>query len=119
MKTGNLHMASQPISTALAARPVWPGGPGDSTIVHMTSSRFFGGPERQMLELARETVHTWRTIFALFSEGGLCRSFLGEVEKNDFSGFELTRQESHPWANFLGSVVHCRDQALRSTANVD
>ncbi len=88
-------------------------------VIHLTSSRFFGGPERQMLELARETANTWKTIFASFSEGGLCRSFLGEVEKNGFSGLELTQQTPHPLVALLGSVVHWCDEALRSFVHVD
>ena len=60
------------------------------TVVHLTSSRFFGGPERQMLELAKETVSTWKTVFASFSEGGLCRSFLGEAREAGFEAIELS-----------------------------
>ena len=59
-------------------------------VIHLTSSRFFGGPERQMLELARETANTWKTIFASFSEGGLCRSFLDEVQEAGFDAIELS-----------------------------
>ena len=43
-----------------------------------------------MLELAKESVSTWKTIFASFSEGGLCRSFLGEAQEAGFETIELS-----------------------------
>ncbi len=45
-------------------------------LLHLTSSRFFGGPERQMLELALELKPHCQTTIASFSEGGRCRDFL-------------------------------------------
>ena len=90
MTTGEKHMASQASSTTLAAKTPSRSWPGDSVVVHLTSSRFFGGPERQMLELARESTTTWQTTFASFSEEGLCRSFLGEAREAGFKTIELS-----------------------------
>ncbi len=45
-------------------------------LLHLTSSRFFGGPERQMLELSLELKPHCQTTIASFSEGGRCRDFL-------------------------------------------
>jgi glycosyltransferase involved in cell wall biosynthesis len=45
-------------------------------IAHLTASTFLGGPERQMLGLARHLPEEVRTAFLSFSEGGRCRSFL-------------------------------------------
>ncbi|MGL6195724.1 MAG: glycosyltransferase family 4 protein [Thermoguttaceae bacterium] len=61
------------------------------TILHLTASPFFGGPERQMLELAkmfRSSVNphmqSVKFIFASFYENGNCEPFLAEAEKNGF-----------------------------------
>jgi glycosyltransferase involved in cell wall biosynthesis len=59
-------------------------------IVHLTASRFFGGPERQMLELACALPPHLRTVFVSFSEGNLCHHFLREVRAHGFDGIALT-----------------------------
>ncbi|HYV36790.1 MAG TPA: glycosyltransferase [Gemmataceae bacterium] len=53
------------------------------------ASPFFGGPERQMLGLALELPHHYRTTFLSFSERGLCRPMLEEASANGFAAFEL------------------------------
>jgi glycosyltransferase involved in cell wall biosynthesis len=58
-------------------------------IIHLTSSRFFGGPERQMLELARTLHPPYQTIFLSFYEGGRCNLFLHEVLRSGFRGSPL------------------------------
>jgi glycosyltransferase involved in cell wall biosynthesis len=70
-------------------------------ILHLTSSRFFGGPERQMLGLAQSLrdsadvsssgPHNRKveTVFASFSETNLNRAFLNEVKKAGFVGVGL------------------------------
>jgi glycosyltransferase involved in cell wall biosynthesis len=60
-----------------------------ATVVHVTASRFYGGPERQMLGLARTLAPAYRTVFVSFSEGGRCRSFLEEVRRFGFDGWAL------------------------------
>jgi len=45
-------------------------------VVHLTASTFFGGPERQMLGLARHLEAGIRSVFLSFAEGGRCRGFL-------------------------------------------
>jgi len=50
-------------------------------LLHLTSSRFFGGPERQMLELALELKPYFQTTIASFSEGGRCREFLSRARE--------------------------------------
>ena len=60
-------------------------------ILHVTSSRFFGGPERQILELVREFAGNGsgvRNTIVSFSEGGLCREFLTQVEKAKLDGVD-------------------------------
>ena len=58
-------------------------------IVHLTASRFFGGPERQMLGLACALPSTHRTIFLSFPEGGHSQEFLDEVRSAGFDGAAL------------------------------
>ena len=43
-------------------------------IVQLMASPFFGGPERQMLGLARALPPEYRTTFLSFSESGRCRA---------------------------------------------
>lgn len=70
-------------------------------ILHVTSSRFFGGPERQILELTREFAgnkDAVRNTIVSFSEGGLCGEFLSQVEKvnvNQIAGIELAHDMPH------------------------
>lgn len=58
-------------------------------IVHLTASSFFGGPERQMLGLAKALPDGIETSFASFSESGRCQAFLNEVERSGFLAHEL------------------------------
>lgn len=54
-------------------------------LVHLTASTFFGGPERQMLGLARALPDSVRTTFATFPEGGKGEAFLAEVRQHGFA----------------------------------
>jgi glycosyltransferase involved in cell wall biosynthesis len=54
------------------------------TIVQLTASRFYGAPERQILELGRALSESWRTVIVSFSEGGLCREFLAKAAGQGF-----------------------------------
>jgi glycosyltransferase involved in cell wall biosynthesis len=58
-------------------------------LVHLTSSTFFGGPERQMLGLAKALPGSVRTTFASFPEGGRSSAFLGEVAAHGFPAAAL------------------------------
>jgi glycosyltransferase involved in cell wall biosynthesis len=59
------------------------------TVVHLTSSTFFGGPERQMLGLAEALPESLRTAFVSFPEGGRCAAFLDEVRARGFDATAL------------------------------
>jgi glycosyltransferase involved in cell wall biosynthesis len=69
-------------------------------IVHLTSSRFFGGPERQMLGLAQALPDEYETVFVSFSEEGLCEEFLNKVRNQGFSAFSLKNDMPHLIAAF-------------------
>jgi glycosyltransferase involved in cell wall biosynthesis len=56
-------------------------------VVHLTSSRFFGGPERQMLGLAHGLA--CQSIFLSFAEGGNCQAFLEEARLEGFAANAL------------------------------
>src|SRR5262245_35693621 len=60
-------------------------------IVHLTASTFFGGPERQMIGLARHLPPNHHTSFLSFAEGGHCQEFLKHVRWNGFEGEALRR----------------------------
>jgi glycosyltransferase involved in cell wall biosynthesis len=58
-------------------------------VVHLTASRFHGGPERQMLALARHLPEGVQSAFLSFAEGGRCRSFLSAARRNGFEAVGL------------------------------
>jgi glycosyltransferase involved in cell wall biosynthesis len=64
-------------------------------LVHLTASTFFGGPERQMLGLARALAGDCRTSFLLFAEGGRYRSFAEEANGAGFDTTVLTHDTPH------------------------
>jgi glycosyltransferase involved in cell wall biosynthesis len=64
-------------------------------IVHLTASRFFGGPERQMLGLACTLPSTYRSSFVAFSEKGGSQEFLTRVREQNFSGTQLQYDTPH------------------------
>jgi glycosyltransferase involved in cell wall biosynthesis len=64
-------------------------------IVHLTASPFLGGPERQMLGLARSLPANLQTIFWSFSEGGRSRPFLDEARRLGFEAEELDNNAPH------------------------
>ena len=58
-------------------------------VAQLTASRFFGGPERQMLELAGYLPSNVETKFVSFAEGGLCNDFLARAKKLGFEAHQL------------------------------
>lgn len=58
-------------------------------LVHLTSSTFFGGPERQMLGLAQAMPRHVTTTFASFPEDGRSAAFLDEVRARGFAAAAL------------------------------
>ena len=58
-------------------------------VIHLTASRFFGGPERQMLGLALAMPEGVESAFVSFREGGNSRSFLDEVRTSGLKAVEL------------------------------
>ncbi len=110
ISTASANAANSPSTSANSeAAPAAP-----IHIVHVTSSRFFGGPERQMLELARELRPEVTTTFVSFSEGGRCDSFLEKVREVGIEGVALANDTPH-----LLAAAHELTAVLRSLrANV-
>jgi glycosyltransferase involved in cell wall biosynthesis len=59
-------------------------------VVHLTASTFFGGPERQMLGLAKALPPEYRSAFLSFREGDRCRPFVREAHRAGFESIALT-----------------------------
>jgi glycosyltransferase involved in cell wall biosynthesis len=59
-------------------------------VVHLAASTFYGGPERQMLGLARALALECRSAFWLFAEGGRYRAFADEAHRQGFQATVLT-----------------------------
>jgi glycosyltransferase involved in cell wall biosynthesis len=60
-------------------------------LVHVTSSTFFGGPERQMLGLAGAMPRHVTTTFASFPEDGRSGAFLAEARNRGFPAVALAQ----------------------------
>lgn len=58
-------------------------------IAHLLASPFFGGPERQVLALAKELQGTCSTFFLSFAEGGRAQAFLSEASAAGFEAIGL------------------------------
>src|ERR1017187_6497279 len=54
-------------------------------VVHLMASPFYGGPERQMLGLARHLPGEVQSLFLSFAERGLAQAFLDQASR---AGFE-------------------------------
>jgi glycosyltransferase involved in cell wall biosynthesis len=83
-------------------------------IAHLTSSTFFGGPERQMLGLAQHLMPTDRSVFISFSEECRCRAFLNEARRQGFDGWEL----SHDTPHWLAGVQEIQGRLQETQAHV-
>ncbi len=64
-------------------------------IIHLTSSRFLGGPERQMLGMAEAIRQRAATAFISFPEEGRCEEFLAVVRERGFVGLALGNDFPH------------------------
>lgn len=85
-------------------------------VVQLTASRFFGGPEWQMLELAKEIADDTKTTFVSFSEGGHCQAFLDKAAEHGFDTHALAcdtphliaaTRELHDYVKRIGAHILC------------
>jgi glycosyltransferase involved in cell wall biosynthesis len=64
-------------------------------VVHLLASPFYGGPERQMLGLARHLPADVESVYLSFAERGLARPFIDEVRRQGYRGDVLARNTPH------------------------
>src|SRR5436190_16453735 len=64
-------------------------------VVHLTASPFYGGPERQMLNLGRVLADDCQSIYVSFPERGQCRPFLQKARELGFEAIELRANFPH------------------------
>lgn len=83
-------------------------------VVHLTASTFLGGPERQMLGLARHLGSSARTVFLSFAEGGRCEPFLQAARD---AGHEA-RALSHDTPHICRAIREVRRELERLPASV-
>jgi glycosyltransferase involved in cell wall biosynthesis len=86
-------------------------------IIHLTASARYGGPERQMLGLARGLGPAARTAVVSFAEGGRCRAFLEAARRQGVEAVALdndtprlraaTRELTRLLAQLRADVVLC------------
>jgi glycosyltransferase involved in cell wall biosynthesis len=69
-------------------------------IVHLMASPFIGGPERQVLGLARHLPAGYRTSFLSFAEHGLARPFLADASHQGYDAVELQHN-----APYIGACI--------------
>ncbi len=67
-------------------------------VVHLTASTFHGGPERQMLGLARHLPAEVRSVFLSFREGDRCRPFLSAARQQGLEAIGLEKDTPHLFA---------------------
>jgi glycosyltransferase involved in cell wall biosynthesis len=80
-------------------------------VVHLTSSTFLGGPERQMLGLGQALAPAVRSAYLSFAEGGRCRAFVTEARQQDFAASALVHDTPQLRAAVRELVTHLRDVA--------
>jgi glycosyltransferase involved in cell wall biosynthesis len=64
-------------------------------LTHLTSSTFFGGPERQMLGMADAIRGRADVRFLSFAEAGACEPFLAEVRRRGFRADRVAHDTPH------------------------
>jgi glycosyltransferase involved in cell wall biosynthesis len=83
-------------------------------VVHLTASTFYGGPERQMLGLARALPASVRSAFLSFAEGGRCRPFLAAARQQGCEAVAL----SNDTPRWRAAVAEVRGHLERLGADV-
>src|ERR1043166_49360 len=83
-------------------------------VVHLMASPFFGGPERQMLGLARHLPADVHSDFLSFAERGMAQPFLDEVKRAGFEAKMLT----HNTPRFFACVSEVADELRARNADI-
>src|SRR5688572_4312712 len=64
-------------------------------LVHLLASPFLGGPERQVLGLARHLPAHYRNFFLSFPEQGKCKALVDQARSDGFTAHALTHNTPH------------------------
>ncbi len=72
----------------------------EPTVLHLTASPSFGGPERQMLELGCQLRGACRSVYASFREEGRCGAFINNARREGFEAYALKYDTPRLWASF-------------------
>src|SRR4051812_44945388 len=83
-------------------------------VVQLMASPFFGGPERQVLGLARNLPPHYRTVFLTFAERGLAQPLLEQVSHHGFEGVTLR----HNFPNVRRAAAEIAGHLRRLRADV-
>lgn len=83
-------------------------------IVHLMASPFYGGPERQVLGLAKHLPRDVESVFVSFAERGLAQMFLDEARR---AGFETVALE-HNAPRLLASIGEIARELRRVKADL-
>lgn len=83
-------------------------------VVHLMASPFFGGPERQVLGLARALPAAYQTIFLSFPERGLSEDFLARARAEGYPAIRLRENAPH----LMRAVAEVADQLRQHRADV-
>ena len=83
-------------------------------VVHLMASPFVGGPERQVLGLARHLPSDVTTIFLSFAERGLAKPFLDEAARSGFESHAL----KHNTPRFFACVKEVAGELRRLKADL-
>jgi glycosyltransferase involved in cell wall biosynthesis len=83
-------------------------------VVHLMASPFFGGPERQVVGLARSLPADYRTTFLSFAERGLSQAFLDKAREHGFAAIQLGENAPH----FCRAAAEIADHLRRLRADV-
>ncbi len=83
-------------------------------VVHLLASPFYGGPERQVLGLARHLPSDVESLFLSFAERGLARAFLDEAGRHGFQAKAL----QHNTPRYFACVAEVADELRRLNASL-
>jgi glycosyltransferase involved in cell wall biosynthesis len=83
-------------------------------VVHLMASPFYGGPERQVLGLARHLPSEVTTAFLSFAERGLAQAFLDEARQHQFEAKALV----YNTPRFFACVREVADELRRLKADI-
>jgi len=77
-------------------------------VVHLLASPFYGGPERQMLGLARHLPADVESVYLSFAERGLARPFIDAVRRQGYRGDLLACNTPHLAASVAEVAAYLR-----------